>query len=333
MKKPPASSTGNALVPAMESLPAQQVNIDGEPWKELNEKFREDIDSARRRVSADRNFVRGGTLLCTAMVTPIAILTPPILLVLALPIGAMYALGASEQKKLNNLLAGETERAGKELREKFIEAQVEAYTAQKQMIIDAAEQHLSKGGLLGLEDAAWLGNLTPAILGEASDQLAITVMQIRQMLAHERCNKFKSDGGKTVATPVTFAEKRLSPDLQEHRFYLRYSLFENDAGIEEDSLPVIIQPEPAGSPQARAGNIKSFVDFINPFSGVALKRAYAKANMPQFKPVEIPGLAPVADFAQALESYESRNPPLDLPAVRGWKGGARKALPAPRSFK
>jgi hypothetical protein len=330
MRKSPES---NALVPVTQSLPAAQVDMAAIDWDAHDKKLRDGLETAYRQQrnagALARVSVAGMCGMNLAFVIPVPFLLP----LAAVPVFYLYGIGAYEQKKVNNLVPEAVERAVGQMREEFRKAQVAVYNDQKRLVAEAAERHLAAGNLLGIEDAAWLGNLDPETLKDATHQLAITVLQIRLMLAHQRCTAFNSDGSRKAAKPFTFASEKLAPDYEKHRHHLRRELAALDRGLAEDKLPVIQEMELAEEIAPRTGYWKGLKDFINPFFARRMKREFTQAQLPRFKDIEVPALQPVADFSAALEAYEAQNPPLDLPAVRGWHGGRRKALPGPKAMR
>jgi hypothetical protein len=328
MKKQAAPAT--ALAPLAQTLPALQAGIPEEQWAGLNAEFRNDLEWQIRRQKGERNASRIVIGMFSAVSVPVVLLGGPLgLCIVGGPLLMTAAFGVKEQKKLNSLIGDEIADRQGFARRKFRQAQQAAYAAQKRLVVEAAENHLARGGLLGPEDAAWLGTLDPAAIEGATNQLAITVLQIRRMLAHMRCASYRSDGSREIGPPATLAGLKLMGDFEPHRDFLRGKLRAEDTRLAEDDLPVLQDPELAAPLRAKPGLLAAMRDFVNPLSGFRLRRDFEKAELPRFRPVEIPALAPVADFAEALAFYESKNPPLDLPALRGWKGGARKSLPGP----
>jgi hypothetical protein len=242
------------------------------------------------------------------------------------------SMGISAEHKLHKKLAQENDdwTAG-ELRDCFAKAQREAYFAQKRLIVQAADQYLASGKLISVEEAAWLATLDPSVLHEATDQLAITVLQIRKMLAHTRCTDFNSDGSKKADAPLTFEKMQFNSANPMHRTILHEKLLQNDAPVLEDGYPVIQEPEIVEQTVPKTSFSKSLRYFFGFSRKETVIREYIRDKLPRFKDVEVQRLRPVEDFAAALAQFEERNPALDLPAMRGW-GRARKALPAPKGY-
>jgi hypothetical protein len=341
MKKhaPPAESS--ALAPLKQSLPAVPgaLNISeaaiAAPVAEF-QKIRAKAISSHRGEFVGQRYLAYISAGGTAAMPLIGMSDPVIASIgfflaapLALSVSALAFITIAEQKRFQaQSIARQENWVHETLQPAFEKAQKQAYQAQKLQIIAAAEQHLGKGGLLGLEDGAWLANLDPQALEGATDQLAITVLQIRKMLAHERCVSFNADGSKSVGKAVGFAGQKLDACNIQHRSYLRKQLAEEDPGIAEDSYPALQKGELVEAPKLRSGWGPALKSFFVPFYAKALRNEYANAQMPRFKDIEAQPLEPVADFSAAIERYEAQNRPLDLPAMRGWKG-AQKALAAP----
>jgi hypothetical protein len=203
------------------------------------------------------------------------------------------------------------------------DAQRTAYSRQKQAVRDAAERHLADGKLLIAEDLAWIANLDPASLAGASDELAVTALQARRALSCAR---------KPEKTLVhTFATLNLNPEMGPNRAYLREKLLAADNAIEEDNYPAIQKCELPEHAALKPGKLRILKEALIPFSARALRREFKNAQLPQIPEILVPLIEPVAGVAGAVAAYESENGPLDLPALRGWKG-ARRALPAPKGM-
>jgi hypothetical protein len=260
---------------------------------------------------------------------------PPVGTILFGSVFGVLALGNCgggwvEQHMLHKKLADKSATWTKgELRDAFTEAQKQAYAAQKRQIVQAAEQYLSSGKLVSVEEASWLAALDPEAVRGATDQLAITVLQIRKMLAHMRCADFNADGSRAVEKPLTFEAMLLMSSAPLHRSILRERLAAEDCEVTEDLNPVIREPEVISAAHAKVSVIKSLASFISFRTKKSLAREYVDNALPRFADIEAQALRPVTDFAAMLESYEARNPPLDLPALRGWKTVKRRALPHP----
>jgi hypothetical protein len=327
MKKGSETHSSRALILPGNALPAATVSVADETWSAFDEDLRKKLMKARsdEAVTVARFGFATTSVLMTLMV-PMAIMSGVGACILPVVVyGGMAGIATKAQADAENLLPRHRKLYMEQAKEKFHEAQKAAYNEQKRLIAAAAEQHLGRGNLLTLEDAAFLSSLNADDVRKSTYQLAITVLQIRKLLAQAR----GAAGDAAIENPETFASNRLRPEADNHRKFLYEILREHDAPIAEDDLPVLQEPEIEGEAGAQIGYGKAFLKLLNPLSGRRLKREFKQAKVLRFKPVDVAGVRPAADFAAALAAYESRNPPLDLPAVRGWGGGRRKALPAP----
>jgi hypothetical protein len=319
----------NALVPVKEALPVQEgFNLSDEMNQEIRETFMNSLDRVYDSRKAEVNVMRGVGVLIWTMSGVFTIATPPLGALFSVVLMAHLVGAAADQKRLGRTGKDAYEDAVRAAAMKFEQAQRDFYNSQKLQLLEAADTHLGKSGLLSLQDAAWLANIDPAHLEKATDQLAVTVLQIRKMLAYERCTEFNADGSRKVEKPLGFASMQFNSALPVHRNCLRERMLPLDAALAEDENPAV-QPAEFYEREIKApGYLKSFFTFITPFSNAGRKRSFEKMEMPQVKDIAAQCVQPVADFAERLANYESRNAPLDLPAVRGWKQPARKALPS-----
>jgi hypothetical protein len=318
----------NALVPAVPALPATEAfNMPAAKQQEIREAFKSTVEWNHKFNKSEVNSLRTVGVLCSALFGVVSLAVPPMLFI-TLPAVALLGIAGTEmQKGMQDVARDAFEDAKKNTLIKFEEAQREFYSAQKRRIIELADAHLGNGHLISAQDAAWLGNIDPDHLSDATDQLAVTVLQIRQMLAYQRCASFNSDGSKQVDMPLTFKDVGFDISRNLHRSWLREKLAQLDSGIEEDERPEIRQAEFVSGDIGKSGRIKAFFNFFNPVSNWNRKEKTLAMELPQVKDIEVQCVQPIAGFAEALEAYEARNPPLDLPAMRGWKSPpARRAL-------
>jgi hypothetical protein len=318
MKKRSDQTLGKSLVPSGGSLP---VNFTEQVRSDFEKTLRARLDQEYRHRAA---LVRGSRL-AIGMITPsvliASILGPFGLLVSAGALAAGAFMGSVEQETLDNLGHSVLKNSEGLIQEHFAQAQRDGYALQKRQILQAAEDHLACGGLLGAEDVAWLGHLDPVILQDAGDQLAITALQARKLIAHMR------DG--IPEKPLLFKDFKLDRNLKPHRAYLREKLLAADAALPEDSLPEIQKAEIIPGNARRSGYLKALFNYVTPGSRRRLLREFETLQMPAVKDIEMPGIRPVEGFAAMLAEYESKNCPLDLP---GWKGSQRRMLPAPATL-
>jgi hypothetical protein len=320
-----------ALVPFAPALPATGVlNIADEARSRLEEIFLRqqnfDIERCGGNIELKRITALAGGMFTFA----IAAIAPPAGLLLAGVVGVLaIAVGAAgvvdEHIMRETLIANKINWTKGALRQEFMSAQKDSYLDQKRELVRAAEQYLDAGNLIGMEDAAWLAALDPEALDDAGDQLAITVLQIRKMLAHVRCRDYDTDGSKKVTPVKTFASMWFGA-----RSFLRERLLACDIALSEDSNPVLKEPEVVGDVEHKLSVMRSLRAFFSMETQESVRREFADGALPRFKDIEMPQLKPVEDFAAALEEYEANNPPLDLPAIRGWQRYRRPALPPPQ---
>jgi hypothetical protein len=326
--KNPDRKTPSALVPLAQSLPANApVTLPEERVESLTQAF-----NARLRNGKDTSNL---TLQrCLAVLNTSNMAVPVVLGVVPgfgfAIAGLGFALsafaGSSAQRARYKKFNDSQTATQQDIRAALRDAQLEIYREQKKQLVEAAEQHLLTGKLLSETDAGWLGNLDSDDIADASDELAITVYQVRQILAYARSENTEEARIK----PPTFASLQLNPSIAPNRTYLRERLEKTDRYIAEDDYPGLSEPEFAPVAELKPGRAQLLKEFFLPFSDSELRRAYKNAQLPAIPEVTLQSVAPIADFAQALEAYENRNSPLDLPAVRGWKGGARRMLPGPK---
>lgn len=224
-------------------------------------------------------------------------------------------------------------------------AQIREYRQKQERLVALADAHLVRGGLLDEKTMSYIAVLPPDVLEGASDQLAITVLQARRLLACERAGRqYKA------LKPETFASAGLSSVSDRHRGALRKILsaaappLEEDRGPETWPEPDISLPGTRKIPaieNLRISNAEKALRVAVPFLFALMalryrwKAAPVAADLPPLTAsAEIPPLRAAADFSEALARYEREVERLDLPALRGWNGGRRlvsapPALPAP----
>lgn len=237
---------------------------------------------------------------------------------------------------------------------RYRQAQEQAFDEKLKHAVMLADKHLAQGGLFDETVLAYLVTIKLEYFREASDQLAITVLQARRMLAHMR-----ADEGESVPRMLTFfrlmrehrmAANPLSPDS---RRTLRSFLEDSDKGFSEydysNDFPRFPyqymeqsrdQEKKLESLSESGGILRAF--FLLPFLSQDRKRVEAvraAMTLPEADSIEVelPALRPVKGFAKAVAQYEEQNGRLDLPAVYGWENGsmkgrmvgARPALPGP----
>jgi hypothetical protein len=218
-----------------------------------------------------------------------------------------------------------------QLKENFLGAQNAAFESKQVHFLRLMDRHLQKGGLLDENVLPYLGVIRPHLLKEASDQVAVTVLQARRLLAYARSTVKNAAGIKEVAAPLTFAALEFNPKREDHRRFLREKLEQTDIALAEDALPVF---EEFNLPERRfsyQGVLKvCWRGFAAPYyllrDRIDHRRALAVPEVPE---VGVPPLLVEKDIVAILAHFESAHGRLDLPALRGW--GARAALPAPQT--
>jgi hypothetical protein len=113
------------------------------------------------------------------------------------------------------------------------------------------------------------------------------------------------------------------------RSFLRERLLACDVAL-ADSNPVLKEPELVEDVKHKVSLMRSLRAFFSMDKQESVRLEFAEGPLPRFKDVEMPILKPVEDFATVIEEYEANNPPLDLPAIRGWHRYRRPALPPPQ---
>lgn len=227
----------------------------------------------------------------------------------------------------------------RQLKEQFVAAQDRAFEDKQRHLLRLADIQLQKGSLL--EDAflPYLALIRPCLLADASDQLAITVLQARAMLAYARCTARTGTGARTTPRPHNFASLGFNPQREDHRHFLREKLeqADNAVSLAEDTLPVYeeihFEKRPIGT-----GGIAGFFARTAAAPVFLLYDRYKHRKAVKLPavlpPVSVPPLLVEPDFLAILAHYEAAEEKLDLPAVRGWprivSGPARLLPPPPR---
>lgn len=301
----------------------------------LKDSYKRSILKSREKYEGE---TKGASLAQYASATVITVAALTMTPWVAVPLGVIVALGglsaAHDAKasldKANNKSTELQQEFVRKLRWEFIHAQRKAYSEKQDRLVAIADEHLAKGGLLDETALSYLAVIDPVKLRSASDQLAITTMQIRTMLDYIRSRRIDLDGERRVPKPACFADFKLSARVPEHRPILRAKLTENRFSIVEDEPPAFVEPEiimPESAKQTKKERVARWLG-----SAFFLKGDRERATgfeAPQFAPAEVPALRNVANLETIIENYERAHGKLDLPAMRGWGGAAPKTL----SFK
>lgn len=231
------------------------------------------------------------------------------------------------------------DKSGKELETDIRSLQEEKYKKKQLQLAVLADMHIARGEPLDEKTLSYLAALPPSALKDASDQLAITVMQARQMLAYERDGQRREN-----MKPETFARNRLSPAVAEHRRALRNALaaaagdvsLKEDEGPETWPAPEIVLPDPDTIPEIAKLKVSKTSFALRVVAAPLFLipdwlriRAARNAKLPDIEAkFQEPALRAAEDFSAALARYERDGDRLDLPALRGWGGaGPGRLLP------
>lgn len=239
---------------------------------------------------------------------------------------------SSVENQVDKALSEARDAIGKEYRA----AQVRALGEKMDQAVALADECLAKGGLIDEDILAHLVTIPAEKFRKASDQLAISVLQARSLLAHVRANE-----GAAATAPMTFAllkEKynaAADPSSADSRRLLRDMLGGSDGRIAEENYE---KGFPAWDPAAVSGlntngirEVQEFRNGVSSFLGLPflarnkrLAAAMKDIRLPDAASIEVkvPALRPVENFSEIVALYEKRNGKLDLPAVYGWDNGS-----------
>lgn len=247
---------------------------------------------------------------------------------------SLGALGQQENAKRAQNVHDETRRW---LKGAFMAEQASAFREKQKHLLRLADAQLQKGGLLEEDFLPYLALIRPGLLEDASDQLAVTVLQARGMLAYARCTARTGTGARTTTRPHSFASLGFNPQREDHRHFLREKLEQADNAISlaEDSLPVFEDLD-IEHDRIETGGIAGFFARAVAAPVFLLYDRYRHrraVKLPAVVPsVRVPPLLVAPDFPAILAHYETAEEKLDLPAVRGWPRtapGPARLLPPP----
>lgn len=230
------------------------------------------------------------------------------------------------------------------------------YEGKKHEMVRLADEQLAGGGLIGEEALPFLATLTPDKLGKASDDLAITVLQIRSMIALIRFPLAVDAEDRPMTMRRLAREYNLAvqPGNKKHQKLLREKLERQAVSLREDKFPAaaavlpdldayrdrqidmkaLEELEPTEKKKKSFGGwlLWGFRDGYLPFLEHRKQKklaALAKAvEFPDDIEFEVPALRTVDELADMLARYEAEVEPLDLPAIRGWGKASKPVLPA-----
>lgn len=219
-----------------------------------------------------------------------------------------------------------------DLREIYEEGQKLNMRERQDQLVALADEELAQGVLLDGQAMAALAAVPLKCLEQASDTLAISVMQVRGMLAYQRCRDRQASGEKDIQKPLTFKQLRLNPADELHGNILRERLVRQAEsagwGLDEDrearsyeelALPSVPALEEPG--------------FWGKLGRVLAAPLYRRRDLAEIAKLELPALPDIpvhplplaADFDKALAHYERTIEKLDLPALRARPSGQRPA--------
>jgi hypothetical protein len=296
------------------------------------EKLQKEYGALARHLQSER--IAGGMVgdtISTIALTTGLVAGGPFGLLVALPFALIFKTATLASAAVTD---DKTEKARTEKREKlqkqFLAAQKKAFADKQAQLIALADETLARGELLGEKELSYLAALDPALLKDASDQLAITVLQARGMIAYMRAEE------KRIRPPLTFRTAAFDPRNGLHRAYLRDKLAEAKTVLAEDDYPNGLYqelefPRDGLRPDSKGYLLRLAVPFYS-FWKDAKKAVDAPLLENGLPEISVPPLKPAGDFSALLSAFERAAEPLDLPAMRGWnRTGAPSALPAPRN--
>ena len=214
----------------------------------------------------------------------------------------------------------------KSLEEKFVDQQKRPIDEMQDFMLKTAEDHLAAGKHLSARDVAWLIGMPDEKLKAASDQLAITVLQARKILARAR-----SPEGNKTGKPLGFAVLNLNPDFTPDRKKLREHLVEDACKLPEME-PHQIQEGAVTLKKGLSGGFLRQVGYtlaaplMTVVDYMRVRHTEVSAEFPDVK-IAMPRCA--EDFEAALEFYESQNGAADMPGMRGWGTCKPKTIAGP----
>jgi hypothetical protein len=322
------------LVKRAETMPASQesVGVPEPAAQRLQKAYNEAVLKSRKQHESDSKGASVAQFASAAVIGGALLVATPWV---ALPLGMFMALSgvsaAHDAKKALDTANDKSTELQQEfmrtLRREFIDAQRKAYSEKQDRLVEMAEAHLAKGGLLDETALSYLAAIPPSKLQGASDQLAISVLQIRSMLDYIRSRRIDLDGERGVPKPACFADFKLSPRQPEHRPILRAKLEENRFRIAEDEGPQFAEPQIVMPESQRQSGREKFARYLGAAFFIKGDRERAASfEMPSLAPVEVPALRQVESLGKIIGNYERAHGRLDLPALRGWGGREPKPL-------
>lgn len=243
----------------------------------------------------------------------------PILLLAAL---ACATVSAAIQGGMKNGAAMALDEAHGKLRKEFRKAQEKAYADKQQSLLDRTETLLSQGSLFNEKTLSQLVCLDEKTLNKASDSLAITVYQARQLLHYNRIKSRKAFvvSLRSAPKPMTFKSENLDPSKPGDVKALRDKLVQNNAFLEEDVIDADYQPMSIAKPSWTESHLaESFLRVaIAPLFLMMDRQSQLNDHkLPTVLVAEIPALKAISGIGGHLAQYEvEQKEKLDLPAYK-----------------
>ena len=269
----------------------------------------------------------------TTMVgTTIVLALSPIAIAAIIPgMLAFITMGIRADENPKGNIAKRVKEFKEKITRNFIDKQEETYKSFQTDLIQSAENTLASGKLLDMRTMSYLACVRPELLEKASEQLAISVLQARQVLNFSRNIDDKSKWKDEQTQPLTFKNQNLSSkndfqrtillqrlwsDLYEKNYYNKPH-FKEEAKIDEDSYPKHQKPDfsEIDSSLKKYKGLSAF--FLGPLvTGYECKKL--TRSFKAISSVSVPPPACAEDLSHRLKFYEDNVEPIDLPAVRGW---------------
>jgi hypothetical protein len=312
------------LVPAKKNSDKTLVSLKGNEY-ELNKK---ELDS-----SIDKHSGTIGWGIQTTMVGATVVLAFSPMAIAAIIPGmiALLTMGFRSDEHPKGNIRKKVDEFKEKVSRDFINKQEETYKSFQKELVQSAENTLSSGNLLDMRTMSYLACVRPELIEEASNQLAISVLQARQVLSFSRNLDDKGSWKKQQTQPLTFQNQALSCENEFQRTILHQKLWSNlyekgfynnaplkeEAKIEEDNYPKHQKPDFSEIDSS----IESYKGFSAFFLGPLITGYERKKLTRAFKEiasVTVPAPACAKDLEHRLKFYEDNVEKIDLPAVRGW---------------
>jgi hypothetical protein len=324
----------NGIQLACGTLPADRLTtIAPERLKELHHEYAERVAVRRHTYEVGAKILNGMQYTITGAAIAVGG-SGPLFFVGAAAFAlfvAMNAIGAGEDANA----AGEDAYASHcaAMKNEFLLLQRQAIGAGQKELLRLADEHLSRCELLDTKTLSYLAAMPPDLLGGASDQLAISVLQARQMLAHVRQQNSGEAGVEACKRLPTFSQLGFDRRRGDHRTLLRTMLEKNAPSLAEDAGPPLVELEVPAPPKLNIG-LAGWLGraFAGGFIVGRDRRKQQAFALPDIPAMKVPVLRPIEGFADILVAFEKSHGRLDLPALRGWGGKHKLLAPPHRAF-